>query len=213
MTEVSVQGRDFLQPPEGLGLLGRVAADLPRVPLNPLKRRTTHVSWVCAAVLELIQRAEEEPERHRRPWSDITTSDRSIFLAFQLETDAFVTRSLPNAPSPSRPVRGGASGLPRRSGKGSAIGTWMVRPSLLRERARTPFDPLPFAMAAMAPWRVLSFSRFRPFTRRRVKIHWISRRVVVFCRHVPMSGPSLAYHRPWRCRGIVRDKSEASSVS
>lgn len=36
MNEVSVQSRVFVQPPEVLEFLGRVAADLPRVPLHPL---------------------------------------------------------------------------------------------------------------------------------------------------------------------------------
>ena len=114
MTEVCVQSRVFLQPPEVLGFLGRVAADLPRVPLHPRERSTTHVSWTCAAVLDLMHRADEMLECHRRPWTDFTTGDRSIYLTYELETDAFVALSLPTARSPSRSVRGGGVGSTAR---------------------------------------------------------------------------------------------------
>ena len=61
-----------------------------------------------------MHRADEVPECHRPPWTDFTTGDRSIYVTYELATDAFVARSLPTARSPSRPVRGGGVGSTAR---------------------------------------------------------------------------------------------------
>ena len=45
-----MQNSVFVLPPEVLEFLGRVAADLPRVPLQRLERISTLVSWSGAAV-------------------------------------------------------------------------------------------------------------------------------------------------------------------
>ena len=110
MNEVSIQNRVFVHPPELLEFLGRVAADLPRVPLHPLERSSTHVSRSGAAVLQLMHRADAVPERNRRPWTYLTTGDRSTFPAYHPGADAFVARPTPKLSSPDRPVRGGGVG-------------------------------------------------------------------------------------------------------
>ena len=110
MNEVSVQNRVFVQPPEMLAFLGKVAADLLRVPLHPLERISTYVSWSGAAVLQLMHHADAVLERNRRPCTYFMTGDRSTFLAYYPGADAFVARSTPKLSSSDRPVRGGGVG-------------------------------------------------------------------------------------------------------
>ena len=57
MTELRVTTRAFVQTPEVLAFLGRVAPGLPAVPLHPLEEGFQHVMWSFSSLLELMQRA------------------------------------------------------------------------------------------------------------------------------------------------------------
>ena len=102
MSEVSLHGREFVQPDGGLYFLGRVAPSLPDVALHPLERDSPHVPWSYFSVLDLMHRAGEVAERSRRPWTDCTTGTRGLFLAYDCRGDAFVARPSQSAVGPLR---------------------------------------------------------------------------------------------------------------
>ena len=118
MNEVSIHGRVFVQLIEVLSSLGRVAWDLPCVPLHPLERSTRHVPWTYAFVLELMHRACDAGERHLRLRTDFTTGVQSAFLLYDHQGGTLVARSAASAPSSRRRGNGGgvrsASSLGRK---------------------------------------------------------------------------------------------------
>ena len=62
MAEVHINRRVFVQPIGVLAFLGRVAFDLPAVPLHPLEANAKHSMWSFASVLSLMHRACQVPE-------------------------------------------------------------------------------------------------------------------------------------------------------
>ena len=165
MNEVSVQNRVFLQPPEVLEFLERVAADLPCVPLHPLERSPTHVSWSGAAVLQLMHRADAVPERNRRPWKDFTTGDRSTFLAYHPRADAFVACPTTKLSSPDRPGRGGGVGSAARESQRKRYRDFDGEVAALAEAGTNPFRlPTPHSCVpdSLAPPSVLPVPPLHP---------------------------------------------------
>ena len=102
MNEVSINGRVFVQPGAVLSFLGRVAPELPNVPLNPLEHGSQHVPWSYSFVLYLMHCSLDVEVWHYRPWTDYTTNVRSTFMAYDRRADAFVARPHPSAGNTSR---------------------------------------------------------------------------------------------------------------
>ena len=114
MAEVHINRRVFVQPIGVLAFLGRVAFDLPVVPLHPLEANSKHSMWSFASVLSLMHRACQVPERTQRPLTDYTTGERSAFLPYDMRIDAFAAKPTSPPPSPITAVRGAGVGYVRR---------------------------------------------------------------------------------------------------
>ena len=115
MNEVSVNARFFVQPGAVLCFLGRVAAELPDVPLHPHEHGTQHVPWSYSFVLDLMHPSLEVAVCHHRPWTDYTTNVRSNFLAYDRRADALVAR--PNPPAGPTSRGGGGVGSAAREAR------------------------------------------------------------------------------------------------
>ena len=114
MAEVHINLRVFAQPIGVLPFLGRVAFDLPVVPLHPLEANSKHSMWSFASVLSLMHRTCQVPERTQRPWTDYTTGERSAFLLYDMRIDAFAAKPASPPPSPITTGRGAGVGSVRR---------------------------------------------------------------------------------------------------
>ena len=139
MAEVHINRSVFVQPIEVLAFLGRVAFDLPIVPLHPLEANSKHSMWSFASVLSIMHRACQVPDRTQRPWTDYTTGERSAFLLYDMQIDPFAAK--PASPPPS-PITAG-----RRAGVGS------VRREAQRKRHREGDSDVP----ASATSRITNF--------------------------------------------------------
>ena len=123
MNEVSIHGRVFAQPTGILAHLGRVAWNLPNVPLHPLERSSLHVPGTYAFALELMHRACDVGDPHLCHWTDFTTGIQSSFSVHDRRGDAFVARPSVVAPSSRRSGGMGGVGSASRLSRKNAIVT------------------------------------------------------------------------------------------
>lgn len=165
-----MQGRVFVRPPEVLAFWGTVAADLPYVRLHLHERSSSHVCCACAAVSELMYGTDAVPVHTGVLGQTSLPAIVELSSPTMCRSTPFSRAVIRECPRRAALYAVTASGPPRESRSGSAIGTWMARLRLFQTRARSRFDFPPFATASSVPWRCLQSSQFRPSTRRPVRV-------------------------------------------